>query len=441
MNSLLALWAIALAMLLLALAGLLWPLLREPAAVVLQADPGGSERLRRLYRAQRDELEREHQRQSLSAEDRAEALEELERRLLNELDQLARLTDRALPDGCWQGRVAAGVLSVLLPLGALGLYLQVGDPIAAATLATTPSDNHTAAGADAEAMVARLEERLRLRPDDLEGWMVLARSRDVMEQYDAATLAYRHALELAERQQAPVGLQARLHADLADALASARGGALDAPVLQMLQRALALDPAQPKALALAGTAAVRQGDLEGARAHWQRLLALLEPGSDMALRVQSDLDRLGGTMGVKDASPRPAAAVGSSLSGTVVLDRALRERVRPDDTVFVVVRTPSMGRMPVAMLRLTAAQLPARFALDDSHAMSPELPLSRFEQLTIEVRISRSASTKRAAGEPISPPLSVQPGSRDLVLTVDRLEPSAAAAPLTSGIKERGTQP
>jgi cytochrome c-type biogenesis protein CcmH len=195
---------------------------------------------------------------------------------------------------------------VLLPLGALGLYLQVGDPRAAASLAQSRPDTHAGKGIDADAMVARLAERLQQAPDDLEGWMVLARSREVQEDFAAAAQAYQRAAELAARQQAPAELQARLLADLADALASAHGGALDGPVQAALDAALALHPDQPKALALAGTAAARRGDRDAARRHWGRLLPLLEPDSDIALRLRNGIGSLDGGAAAKE-SPAPAS--------------------------------------------------------------------------------------------------------------------------------------
>ncbi len=441
MSPLLPLWAIAVALLLLALGGLLWPLLHEPGAAEEDAAADATtdrERLRRLHLVQREELEREHDRRCLGSDERVQALEELERRLLDDLDSLPAST--VASDGPWRRGLPAAVLSVLLPLGALSLYSHVGDPLAAATLATASPDAHVAEGSDAQAMAARLEERLRQQPDNLEGWLVLARSREVMEQYDAATRAYRQAVKLAARQQTPSSFQARLHADLADALASARGGVLDAPVQEVLRAAMALDAEQPKALALAGTAAARQGDLAGARVHWRRLLGLLEPGSDMALRVQGDLDSLDKVAGTSAGNAEDSRArVGPTggLSGSVVLDPALQGRVQPGDTVFIVVRTPSTGRMPVGLLRLKAERFPMEFMLDDRHAMSPHLPLSRFENLTIEVRVSRSGSTQRLAGEPISRALPVHAGSRDLVLVVDSLEPSPAASSANGDDKRR----
>lgn len=415
MNALWPLWATALALLLLTLGTLLWPLLRE------SAEPGSPdaarEQLRRLYRLQREELEREHLAQTISTADYTQAIEELERRLLVDMDGITQPPSPA-PALAWRRQIPAAVLSLVLPLAAVALYLQVGDPRAAATLALGTPDSHANTGVDVEAMVGRLEERLKQRPDELEGWIVLARSREVMESFDAAAVAYQRAIVLAQQQGIPTVFQARLHADLADALASARGGVLDKPVQEVLKTALKLDPDQPKALALAGAAAVRSGDRVAARRHWQHLLSLLEPDSDMALRVQNDLARLdGGTL------PAAKESQVAGLAGTVRLDPALRDRVQPGDTVFIVARSPASGRMPVAVLKLKASQLPARFTLDDSNAMSQDMPLSRFDELSIEARISRSGTAQRQPGQPVSLPQAVRKGNSGVTLVIGAIEP------------------
>lgn len=418
MNALWPLWASALALLLLTLGGLLWPLLRESNETVT-GNPDAGERLRQIYRTQLAELEREHQRKSLTDDDYAQAVLELERRLLEDLDGIPAPVQLA-KEGVWRKRMPAAFLSVLLPAVAFVLYLQVGDPRAAATVAMGTPDIHANTGADVEDMVRRLEERLRETPDNLEGWIVLARSREALEDFPAATAAYQRALELAVQQKTPPALQARLYADMADAMASARGGALDKPVQAALNSALQLDAEQPKALALAGTAALREDDLAGARQYWQRLLKLLEPDSDMALRVQNDLARL--EPGKQDQPAAEFKAV-AGLTGTVRLDPALQDRVDPGDTVFIVARAAETGRMPVAVLRLTAAQLPAQFKLDDTNAMTPDMPLSRFDELMIEARISRSGTAQRQPGQPVSIVQTVRRGSSGLTLLIGTIEP------------------
>ncbi|MDH0868410.1 c-type cytochrome biogenesis protein CcmI, partial [Mitsuaria sp. GD03876] len=176
--------------------------------------------------------------------------------------------------GRWSRLGVAGVLSLGLPVAALAVYLEVGDPRAAAEETSGGGASHATEGVDVDAMVDRLAAKLAASPQDLQGWMVLARSREVQERYGDAVDAYRRAIALASGAD-QTQLRAKLQADLADAVGSQQGGDLGGPAQAAIDAALALDPDQPKALALAGAAAVRRGDTASARRHWTRLLGLL----------------------------------------------------------------------------------------------------------------------------------------------------------------------
>lgn len=286
MSDMVGLWLGALALVLLCLAVLLPSLLRDAAQPVT----GSDDALRALYQAQLQELAREHGAGNLDAADLAQAEDELQRRLLQELAQRAQ--PRAWRQRLWLPRASALVLAVLLPVAAWGLYVQVGDPQAAARLAQADAMGHSAGQAQVEAMVAGLAQRLQAQPDNLPGWVMLARSYETLERYADAVRAYQSALRTLQAQEMEAQDQARLWADLADAQASAHEGRLDGEAAVSIAQALRLNAQQPKALALAGSAALQAGDLRAAQRHWQTLLALLEPGSDIALRVQDDLLKL-----------------------------------------------------------------------------------------------------------------------------------------------------
>jgi cytochrome c-type biogenesis protein CcmH len=396
------LWLAALALLLVALGLLVPPLLSGPG----RRDVGAPDALRRAYGEQLAQLDAELQGAALDAKEHAEAADELRRRLLE--DSAPHGPHRPARASPWTGWVTACVLSAVLPAAALALYLQVGDPRAAAMLAAAaPAPGHAEGGADAEALVSRLALRLRSEPADLEGWVVLARSYEALQRFDDAVAAYRKALVLAPG-------HARLRADYADALASARGGELDADVRAELDAALALDADEPKALALAGTAALRRGEVGLARRHFERLKTLLPPGSEAALQTDADL------AGLQSPPPgTPAGAVPVRVAGTVSIAAPLRARAAPDDTVFVVARAAEAGRMPVAVLRLRVAELPARFVLDDRQALSPERPLSGFPSVSLEVRVTRAADASRRPGDLLGRLDGVRLGRDDVVLVAD----------------------
>src|SRR2546427_731387 len=116
---------------------------------------------------------------------------------------------------------------------------------------------HEIADPQIVAMVDSLAQRLKARPDDADGWALLARSYQALGRFPEAADAYAHA-------DALIPDNAALLADYADVLAMAQGRKLAGKPAALAQRALAIDPKHRKALALAATAALEAGDLEGA---------------------------------------------------------------------------------------------------------------------------------------------------------------------------------
>lgn len=286
MSNMYVLWMAALGLVLLSLAALIPSLLKDSAPQTTTSDDA----LRALYRAQMQELSREQAAGYLTDAELEHGQDELQRRLLAELDR--RTQPKKWQNKPWLPRLSGLMLAVVLPVAAFALYVQVGDPQAAARLAQSDAMNHSANNMQVEGMVQGLADRLHAQPDNLPGWVMLARSYETLERYADAADAYERASGVAVAQGFSLEEQALLWADRADALGSAQNGKLNGPAAEAIEQALKLHPKQPKALALAGAAAVQVGDYALARTHWQLLLGLLEPGSDMALKVQDDLLQL-----------------------------------------------------------------------------------------------------------------------------------------------------
>lgn len=172
--------------------------------------------------------------------------------------------------------------ALLLPLAAVLSYARLGAPGAIVRDEAAP---HRLVEADMAAMVQRLGARLQAQPDDLPGWVMLGRSLEVLERWDEAAAAWRQALRLAPD-------DADVLADAADAVASAQQGSLEGEPAAMVARALRADGRHPKALALAATAAQRNGRRDEAAALWERLLAQMPPDAEAAQRVRQSLEAL-----------------------------------------------------------------------------------------------------------------------------------------------------
>ncbi|MBH9577033.1 tetratricopeptide repeat protein [Inhella proteolytica] len=173
------------------------------------------------------------------------------------------------------GRLLAACLGAALLLAAAG-YAWKGNP---AALSPVQAPDRT------EEMVQRLASRLQQQPQDPAGWAMLGRSYAVLGRMDEAVAAYRKAVE-------QDGANAELLADFADVRATGQGGSLEGEPAELLARALQINPDSVKALALAGTRALRAGDKAQARVHWERLLKVAPQGHplrEMAERSMGEL--------------------------------------------------------------------------------------------------------------------------------------------------------
>jgi cytochrome c-type biogenesis protein CcmH len=364
-----------------------------------------------IYRDQLAELDRDLAAKTLSAEDHAQARAELQRRLLDDA------ASGDAPASVAGMKRTALVLALALPLGAAGLYAWLGSP-----KALDPMEVRGPTQQDVERMVADVARRVEKNPDDPRGWTVLARSYRVMGRLPESQAAF-------ERIGPALHENATLLAEYADVLATRAMGNFDGRPMQVLEQALKLEPENPMALSLAATAAYNRSDFAQAVQRWEQLLRIVPPDTDDARWLAEAVAKTRAQMGAAGAAPAPAtagatlAAGSPSVSGRVSLAPALASKVQPGDTVFIFARPPQGSRMPLAVQRALAADLPISFKLDDSMAMSPQATLSGAAEVRIEVRVSRSGSATPASGDLIGTGPVVKPGATGVEVTIDQVRP------------------
>lgn len=78
------------------------------------------------------------------------------------------------------------------------------------------------------------------------------------------------------------------------------------------------------------------------------------------------------------------------LKVRVELAAALKDKVQPDDTVFIFARASNGPPMPLAAKRVTVAQLPIEVELSDADAMMPQMKLSQYAEVQLVARVSRA---------------------------------------------------
>jgi cytochrome c-type biogenesis protein CcmH len=303
-------------------------------------------------------------------------------------------------DGLGPGRLAVLALFVLAVAvagyaykGAPSQLLGRGAPPAPATQASDPAEAE--AIATMTTMTERLAERMKERPDDPEGWTMLGRSQAALGRYPEAVTSLKRAAALKPG-------DAALLVDWADALAMSQGQRLDGEPLALIERALKIDPNQLKGLSLAGAAAFVKKDYLGALKHWEKLVAVAPPDDEFAQQMRGAVAQArqlaglppapAGSATATTAAPKAQATTSAaSISGRVSVSGALAKQIAPTDTVFISARAAdATSRMPLAVLRVQAKDLPMDFTLDDSLAMSPTAKLSSAKTVVVTARISAS---------------------------------------------------
>jgi cytochrome c-type biogenesis protein CcmH len=201
-----------------------------------------------------------------------------------------------------------------------------------------------------------------------------------------------------------------------------------------IERALKLDPKQPQALWLRGTAALEAKQYAKAVADWESLLTLFPTDSEEAGAIRGNIaeaqqlgglkatPKVAGKVGAGGTAPTgQAAAANATVKGRVELASVLAGQLPPDAVLMVIARPNDGSRMPVAVVRARAADLPFIFTLDDNLAMSPDRKLSHFPELLVEARVSKTGQAMPQPGDLYGPAETVQLGTQNVRLKIDQV--------------------
>lgn len=414
-----AFWISAALLLVLALVLLLPALLRSKIDSEKPTDTAAQANLS-VLRSQLTQLDADFAAGSINADQLALAKSEIERRALEEESAPETAVAPA------RSKRTAWALGLTIPLLAIGIYgflgnIQALDPVnlqAKADTEPTPEQIETMVSAFA----ARLEAVPANQTPDPKAWEMLARSYAAMQKFPEANKAYKRAVELNPG-------NAQMLADHADVVAMLQGQSMLGEPTKLFERALVLDPNNLKALALAGSAAFEKKEFAKAVQFWSKAQGLAPPGSDFAKGLASSVEEARLASGQTGISPAVAKAaptpvlVAANIQGVVSLSATIKSKVAPDDTVFIFARASQGPRMPLAILKRKASELPITFTLDDSTAMSDDLKLSKFELVVVGARVSKSGNALPQSGDLVGQSAPVKAGGGKLTLVIDAVQP------------------
>ncbi len=239
------------------------PLVRRPAP-----SPGRAAYDLEVYRDQLAELDRDLGRGTIDAGQAEAARAEIGRRILAVAPADGADDAPALETPPRTGRITVALLLTVFPAAALILYLVIGRPdLPAQPLAerASPAAAGSMAGNITEA-VARLAERLKREPADLDGWTLLAQSLTRLDRPGEAVDAWRQALALAKEDP-------DIQGSLADALITANQGLVSEEARRLFEAVLSKRPGDPQASHFLALAQAQGGEFQSALDRWAALAA------------------------------------------------------------------------------------------------------------------------------------------------------------------------
>ena len=371
-------WLAAGLLLLIALSFLLIPVLRGRRA---QREEDRTALNVALYQERLAELQQQLEEGVLNAGQLEAGRAEAARELLADTEGVAPARVSSL------GKALPLLAAIMVPVLGLGLYLHYGssDKVELTREFSQPPQS-------LEEMVARLERAAAAQPDSAEGLYFLGRAYMAQNRPADAAKVFERTVALAGRQPELLGqwAQAQYFAD--DKQWSDKSQALT-------DEALKADPKEVTSLGLLGIAAFEGKRYQEAITYWQRLLNELPQGDKSREALEGGIERarqqlLASGGKVEEA---PAAKARASIKVSVDLADAVKAQVLPGDSVFIFARAVSGPPAPLAVKRVTVADLPITVELGDVDAMMPQLKLSNFPEVQLMARISRAGQP--TAGE------------------------------------------
>ncbi|POD31626.1 c-type cytochrome biogenesis protein CcmI [Pseudomonas syringae pv. syringae] len=383
-------------LLMVALSFLLIPLLRGHRA---QREEDRTALNVALYQERLSELQVQHEQGVLSVAQLQSARAEAARELLADTEGAEPARTSRL------GKPLLVLAALLVPVLGLAGYLQLG-----ASDRVELSREFARPPTSLADMTQRLERSVQAQADSAENLYFLARSYMAQNRPGDAAQMFERSVALAGRQPELLG-------QWAQALYFASDKHFTPQVQVLTDEALQADPKEVTSLGLLGIAAFETQRYQAAVDYWTRLLAALPADDASRSALEGGIARARENLAKRVANAAPAVKT-KSIKIHVELAAALQGKVRPNDSVFIFARAINGPAAPLAVKRITVADLPADVELSDADAMMPQLNLSNFAQVQLVVRVSRTGQPTTGEWVGRSQPLASDTAAQQ-ALTID----------------------
>jgi len=296
------------------------------------------------------------------------------------------------------------VITVFIPTLVLLVYMQLGmhassDMQESAATAANPELP------DVQQMTDKLAEKLRAEGGETKEWVMLGRAYKYLKQYAESAEAFATAGRMEPDVQVML--------EQAEALALLNGQKFDMKARELTLDALSLEPDNVNALWFAGVAEFQFGNYRQSITHLSKLTSVagvddeikqsilfyIEKAREQLIAAGEPVPSIEEVLAVTPVAPEQAAADVVELHIAVDVSDEVRQKFAGSDAVFVYAKAAQGPKMPLAVKRMTLAELPATIVLDDNMAMVEGMNLSAFPSVIVSARVTKSGSAITQSGD------------------------------------------
>jgi cytochrome c-type biogenesis protein CcmH len=391
---------IIIAFLLLILAVVWAPFIKQQENNISIDDTQRDETNVRLYHEHKAEIEKDFEQENIDDENYQYLLTELDNTLLQDMEnqdleskntQDTKIMSIAWPVG----------LSVFILAFSFYLYSEIGTYEKLTTMtAQAPMQQSTNPEQQAINQIKQLMQLTKAEPENSDAWYRLGQSLVSVGEFGGALKAYDQVLRIE-------GPQADVFGAKAQAIYYKNEQKIDSTVQGFIDQALSIDPNDPSTNILLGMHNFIAGNYEVAISHWQRVVDSDKQNVNKQALIEV-IDEAKARLANPDAantqsSKKEQSAAGPQLTVNVKLSDEILEKLsqESDKTVFIyaISSDTSRGRMPLAAVKITASELPITVILNDSRAMTPQAKLSDVDSVHIYAVVSAKGGAGINSGD------------------------------------------
>ncbi len=347
-----------------------------------------------VYESKLKELERDLDNDLIKEEKFEVAKLDLQRTLLDDMGNKKKLAVGK------SGKILPIIVALIIPIVAVLTYLKLNNGLVSLSpdFQLQLQAQQQGQMPSVEDAIASLEQKLKQDPKNLDGWLMLGRSYLISEKFDAAVYAYAKANEITQ------GVNPDVLVAYGEAQGFAAGQKFDKSIMKLFTRALRINPDHERGLWYAGFVAYQLKDFKSSVNYWERLMRQIpmqQEQAKIALQTYLNDARRKVNVNVSGISQmsKPAISNQAGITVTVFLAAKFSERIKSSDTLFIYARAQNGPKMPLALVKMTAGDLPTTVTLDDSVSMIPSMTLSSLEQVEVIARISKSGQAIMQRGD------------------------------------------